>query len=130
PGGGERSAGLLPCDTLRGVCPTKSVALHGIRFAYVLGPARVLAGLRWTCESVTGAASRLDLRLGARIMSVLSQPEANGALIQHICARYRALLDGGVILDTVREPECGYYLLGRLGRREARDLLMNGEYFE
>lgn len=126
----ERSATLIRERTIRLVCPTKSLALHGIRYAYLLGPANILRTLRWICDNVTGSASAVDLWLARRIMQVLAGPDGNRDLVAHIAARYRLLLDTGFIREPVREPECGYYIFGKLGRAAPEDLLMNGSYFE
>lgn len=126
----ERTSTLLRERTIRLVCPTKSLALHGIRFAYLLGPADVLGPMRWICDGVTGSASVVDLRLAGRLMHVLALPEGNRQLTDYIRDRYSALIDTGFIRDPVREPECGYYVFGTLDRPVQGDLVMGGEYFE
>jgi hypothetical protein len=112
------------------ICPTKSLALHGIRFAYLLGPADILATLRWTCDSLTGSASAIDLRLAGQIMRVLLAENGNRGLIDYIQERYRSLRRDGCIVETVREPQCGYYVFGKVAGCRSGDLLMDAEYFD
>jgi aspartate/methionine/tyrosine aminotransferase len=116
--------------TIRLVCPTKSLALHGIRFAYLLGPAPLLGQLRWACDNVTGSASTFDLHGATRMMKVLSSPEGNWPLRKYIRTRYSQLLANGFIVRTACEPDCGYYVFGQMGCPLTTDLIMDGAYFE
>ena len=130
PASKERSTQLVRDQTIRLICPTKSLALHGIRFAYLLGPARLLDGLRWVCDNATGSASGFDLHAAVRLMEVLLTPDRNRHLGAYLRDRYTALRASNFITETAHEPDCGYYILGKLGRPEKTDLLMNGNYFE
>ena len=130
PASKERSTQLVREQTIRLICPTKSLALHGIRFAYLLGPARLLDGLRWACDNATGSASTFDLHAAARLMDVLLTADGNRQLVTYIRERYSALRANNFIAQTAHEPNCGYYVLGKLGRSEKTDLVMNGKYFE
>ncbi len=130
PASRERSTQLDREQTIRLICPTKSLALHGIRFAYLLGPARLLDGLRWVCDNATGSASTFDLHAAARLMDVLSTPDGNRHLVEHIRDRYSDLRASNFIARTAYEPDCGYYVLGKVGRSEKTDLVMDGNYFE
>jgi aspartate/methionine/tyrosine aminotransferase len=126
----EGSTRLVRDRTIRLICPTKSLAVHGIRFAYLLGPVQILKGLRWACDNVTGSASTFDLRAATRIMNVLLSPDRNRHLIAHIRGRYSALRANGFIESTVCEPDCGYYAFGRVSRSKRSDLVMDGRFFE
>ena len=126
----EGSTQLLRDQTIRLICPTKSLALHGIRFAYLLGPARFLKGLRWVCDNATGSASAFDLYVAVRLMDVLSSPDGNRHLLAHIHARYAELRANNFIVRTAHEPDCGYYVFGQVSRAERTDFVMGGNYFE
>ena len=126
----ERSAELNRDHTIRLICPTKSLALHGIRFAYLLGPARILESIRWTCDHVTGSVSAFDMLSAEKVMRVLSSPEGNRSLIEHVRARYSELRAIGYIERTIVEPDCGYYVFGKVSRAEKADLFMDSRYFE
>jgi aspartate/methionine/tyrosine aminotransferase len=116
--------------TIRLVCPTKCLALHGIRFAYLLGPAPLLQQLRWACDNVTGSASTFDLHAATRMMKIMSSPEGNWPLRDYIRTRYYQLLANGFIVRTACEPDCGYYVFGQTSCSSTTDLVMDGKYFE
>jgi len=126
----EGSTRLIRDQTIRLICPTKSLAIHGIRFAYLLGPARLLKGLRWVCDNTTGSASTFDLHTAAHLMDVLSSPDSNRHLLAYIRARYSELRNNNFISRTAYEPDCGYYVFGQVGRSERTDLFMGADYFE
>jgi len=126
----ERSTTLDRGLTIRLICPTKSVAVHGIRFAYLLSPARILRELRWVSQNVTGSSSRFDLHAAMRIMEVLSGPESNRDLVSYIRERYRKLAEEGFVNGPGIEPECSYYVFGRLAKPEPAGLFMGGAHFD
>lgn len=126
----EGSAELNREHTIRLICPTKSLALHGIRFAYLLGPARLLERIRWICDNITGSVSTFDMHCAKRIMRVLASPNGNRNLREYIVARYSELRANGYIERTIVEPNCGYYVFGNVSRREKLDLFLDCRYFE
>jgi aspartate/methionine/tyrosine aminotransferase len=128
----ERSSRLCRRQTLRLVSPTKALGLHGIRFAYLLGPADLLAELRWTCDTVSGAGSSSDLFAATSMMKVLVAPTGNQALREYIARRYLDLRSSGILSDVVVEPDCCYYVFGRLAVTPEMDRgpKMGSAYFD
>src|SRR4051812_7995818 len=87
----EPTAGLDPSLTLRTLCPTKALALHGLRFSYVICPPAMRDDLRYAYSNSMGPSSAFSAVLAARSMQVLLSDESNGKLLRHIRESYLAL---------------------------------------
>lgn len=97
----EHSASLNPSRTLRNLCPTKTVAVHGPRFAYCLVPAHLWEDLRYCYSNSAGSSSVFDHVAARAIMRSLNLAESNDKLLDLIQARYERLTELEVISDEV-----------------------------
>lgn len=127
---GEASAGLHPERTFRIVCPTKSLAVHGVRFAYMLLPPDERESIRYPAANLTGATGTANELDALRLMAVLNSPDSNRELCRFIERRHRALHAHGVIVAEAVAPEAGYFTFARLDEKVAGTaVLMDQRYF-
>ena len=109
--GPEASAGLDPDLTFRLVCPTKTLALHAFRFAYVVAPHDLAAGFRDFQGRLHGAASLNDRLFAHRAISVLAA-EGASVLWEFVKRRFGQLVSAGAFADYL-PPRCGYFVFAR-----------------
>jgi aspartate/methionine/tyrosine aminotransferase len=127
----EASSVLDPARTARLVCPTKALALHGERFAYLLFPPEWREEFRYACSNAGGAGSGSNLPAALAMMDILCSREHNTRLLNHIKGCYHRLVDSGQFTSRFGEPDCGYYLFGRYSDLKKRTLLtMDGRFFD
>ena len=127
---GELASGPVPAQTIRFVCPTKSLCIHGVRFAYLIMPEELLEDLGWFYCKVVAATSRHDVQAAHLLIDQLSSQQNNRPLTDLAQARYRLLADSGLLGDVIADPTCTYYAFGRL-RVDERDIVgMTPDYFE
>lgn len=126
----ELSTLLDPENTLRLVCPTKSLCAHGLRFAYVLSPSRLEEELGWVHTKFTGSSTKYDLVGAHLLMDQLMSAANNRDLVARVRSRYLALRDGGYIRSSVAEPDCTYYAFGAVSFDLVDALIMNRVHFE
>ncbi|GAA3142877.1 aminotransferase class I/II-fold pyridoxal phosphate-dependent enzyme [Streptomyces echinatus] len=110
--GPEATEWLDPDLTFRLVCPTKTLALHGFRFAYALVPERCATAFAELHGRLHGAAGLADRRFAHRAVAVLGAGDGALPLMRFAEARYRRLRAGGALPDAV-EPVGGYFVFGR-----------------
>lgn len=125
----ESTAHLLQDQTLRTVCPTKSVTAHGVRFSYVLAPSVMQEDLRYAYANSAGAGCVFDHEAGRQIMTVLNSRASNGALLRHIQAQYARCLEADVFRDPLG-AEATYFAFvqptGDLGKM----IVMDQDFFD
>ncbi|MEM9557186.1 MAG: aminotransferase class I/II-fold pyridoxal phosphate-dependent enzyme [Acidobacteriota bacterium] len=126
----EAASRLDPERTIRLVCPTKSLCVHGVRFAYLLLPAQLEQELAYCYCKLVAATSAFDISVAHRMMDQLLAPTSNRALTAYLQERYRDLRAAGIILDSLVEPSCTYYTFGRAGYESSSILSMGSSYFE
>ncbi|MGW1194748.1 aminotransferase class I/II-fold pyridoxal phosphate-dependent enzyme [Streptomyces sp. NPDC002536] len=126
---GEESATRLPGDlTLRMVCPTKYLSIHGYRCAHLLVPGHLRNELAELHINLHGDVAVSD-RLFAHRAADLMLGEGNGALIRHLRDRHRVLADSGAL--SARMPvETGFFLFARPRVPDRWFLALDGKYFE
>jgi aspartate/methionine/tyrosine aminotransferase len=126
----ELSAFLHRDRTFRIVCPTKSLAVHGVRFAYMLLPPQHRESIRYACSNVTGATGLANEHHALRLMSVLNSPDANQGLIEHIKTTHEKLVANGTLLAEAATPHASYYTFAKLPDDVLRDaVVMDQRYF-
>jgi aspartate/methionine/tyrosine aminotransferase len=97
---GELSS-RLPADlTFRVVCPTKALAIHGVRFSYMLLPSRLREEIRYPCSNLTGATGTFNDWAAVRMMEQMNSPARNTLLTEYIAYRHDSLLRAGIIVRT------------------------------
>ncbi len=127
--GQEATAALRRDLTIRNLCPTKTVAVHGPRFAYALLPARMWEDLRYAYANSAGSSSVFDHRSAIAIMDYLTSPHSNGPLLDLIADRYERLTATGAI----REPlgaEAAYFCFVTTPVAQDRLITMDQTFFD
>ncbi|MDT0442060.1 pyridoxal phosphate-dependent aminotransferase [Streptomyces johnsoniae] len=115
--------------TFRIVCPTKSLAVHGTRFAYLLLPPAFREPVRYACANITGATGTANEHFALRIMDVLDSDESNDLLVRHIRTQRTELISRGIIRSEAAPPEAGYYTFARLDEASMRDAIVMDQRF-
>jgi aspartate/methionine/tyrosine aminotransferase len=108
----EWSTALDPRLTYRLVCPTKALAIHGFRFAYLLVPAEHIGTVTHLHSCLHGAAGVADRAFAHRALAALASPEGNAPLLGYAQRRLEALCAADALREWV-EPECGYFVFAR-----------------
>jgi aspartate/methionine/tyrosine aminotransferase len=126
----EPTSTLVPEQTFRIVCPTKSLAVHGVRFAYMLVPPQMRESIRYPCSNITGATGLASEHFALRLMEVLNSPTGNRDLVGYIRTMHGRLRSAGVIISEARDPVASYYIFGEI-RRDIADyaLAMDERFF-
>ncbi|MFJ5921068.1 aminotransferase class I/II-fold pyridoxal phosphate-dependent enzyme [Kitasatospora sp. NPDC092948] len=125
---GEASARLPVEQTLRLVCPTKYLSIHGYRAAHLLVPTvlrRPLADLHINLHGDVAVSDRLFAHRAADLMLA----GGNADLVGHIRDNHRALAASGALAAEV-PAECGFFLFARPRASLERYLAMGAEFFE
>lgn len=125
----EASAELDPERTIRIVCPTKSLGMHGYRFAYAIVPPALRRPLLDMYETIHGSTSRGNVAFARAAMEILASPTSNRPLTSHIARRFGELSKLRAFNGVV-EPECGYFVFAEPTRLAPDALVMTGEHFE
>lgn len=105
----ERSIALDPDRTYRLVCPTKALALHGFRFAYLITPAHAAGTVIELHSRLHGAAGIADRTFAHQAIRALR--EGNDPLTEYAEERYRQLIDVGALTEWIT-PESGFFVFG------------------
>ncbi|WP_190109255.1 aminotransferase class I/II-fold pyridoxal phosphate-dependent enzyme [Streptomyces cinnamoneus] len=108
---GEASARLPAEHTLRMVCPTKYLSVHGYRCAHLLVPAALrqeLADLHINLHGDVAVSDRLFAHHAADLMIL----HGNADLVRHIRDNYARLTASGA-LAAWTPVETGFFLFGR-----------------
>jgi aspartate/methionine/tyrosine aminotransferase len=116
--------------TIRLVCPTKSLCVHGLRFSYLILPQELREDLGWAYCKLVAATSTADISTAHLLMDQLASAQNNRALTAYICAQYRKLVTAGVVRDVMMPPDCTYYVFGRPAFDTRDMIVMRGWHFE
>jgi aspartate/methionine/tyrosine aminotransferase len=127
----EQTSGLDRDLTYRVICPTKSLAVHGARFAYALMPSGWHWDIHHACSVITGANGSHAEAQAVRLMEVLNSAESNRRLARYIEQRYKDLRDSGVIVTEVAEPCASYYTFAKISAGGlSNTVTMDQRYFD
>lgn len=108
----ESTDRLDPDLTFRLVCPTKTLAMHGFRFAYAIVPDRHAAAFTELHKRLHGAAGLVDRLFAHRAVEVMGTDEGALPLMSFARDRCRQLLASGAVTEAV-QPESGFFVFGR-----------------
>ncbi|MEV0561442.1 aminotransferase class I/II-fold pyridoxal phosphate-dependent enzyme [Dactylosporangium sp. NPDC050588] len=108
----EMTSRLDPDLTFRLICPTKTLGLHGFRFAYAIVPERHYMDFTELHGRLHGAPGLADRRFAHRAVQVLASDEGALPLMTFAQDRYRRLWSARAVTQAV-EPSCGYFLFAR-----------------
>jgi aspartate/methionine/tyrosine aminotransferase len=104
----EATALLDPALTIRLVSPTKSLAVHGYRFSYVLIPQSIKPALSWTYNHIYGSCSADTIAFGRVAMQEAADRTITNKLTDVIAGRHRKLRGIGAIQSSIM-PDSGYF---------------------
>lgn len=124
----EVSAQLPPDQTLRMVCPTKFLSLHGYRCAWLLVPEQLRDKLAELHLNLHGEASLADRLFSHRACDVMLEG-GNHKLLHYVQRNYQRLLDKGAV-DGNFDVETGYFLFARPRTPRVCFLSMGQDFFE
>jgi aspartate/methionine/tyrosine aminotransferase len=124
----EATARLVPDQTLRMVCATKFLSLHGYRCAWLLAPQRLRDTLAELHLNLHGEVSLADRLFAHRACDVMLDG-GNRQLLRHIQCSYHRLMDTGAV-DGHFDVETGYFLFARPRVPRERFLSMGQDIFE
>lgn len=126
----ELSSLLDPGLTIRLVCPTKALALHGYRFSYALVPAALLASLGEAYSMLHGSGSVDGIACGKVAMHEITRGEITRSLLQTAAQCHTKLRVGGR-LSAPWTPGSGYFTFERVAPPvpAAGPSLMDGSFF-
>lgn len=125
----EETATLNKELTLRSVCPTKALALHGIRFSYTLLPKAYQEEMRYNYANSFGSSCIYSHEAAKHIMRVLNSPTSNFALLDYIQDRYRHYKGLGVFSDPIG-ADCTYFIFVRLLGDVKKYIMMDQDFFD
>jgi aspartate/methionine/tyrosine aminotransferase len=126
----ENTARLNPESTFRILCPTKSLAVHGYRFAYVLLPKDNLPDFARTHSNLHGSSNTSSLAFARQAISALRERSITNQLVTLIAERHSALRSKNRIGSSL-QPDCTYFVFERLNiGLPSSHGLMDGMFFE
>lgn len=124
----EASARLPADQTLRLVCPTKFLSLHGYRCAWLVVPQRLRDPLAELHLNLHGEVSLADRLFAHRACEVMLG-EGNHRLLDYVRQNYCRLVTKEVV-DEVFDVETGYFVFARLRAPKVEFLTMGQNFFE
>jgi len=125
---GEHSARLVPEQTIRLVCPTKYLSLHGYRSAYLIMPKHQRDEFAELHLNLHGDVSLSD-RLFAHQVCEVMVGSGNRALTLLAQKNYQRLVDGCAIQEHVN-IESGYFLFTKINMPCEQFLCLDQHFFE
>jgi aspartate/methionine/tyrosine aminotransferase len=111
--GVEKSAKFDRDSTIRIICPTKSLCVHGVRFAYGLAPPDFRQTLRYATAQISGASGEFNIMAATAMMDTLLSPTGNRDLVEYIAERRRDLQEW-LYTDLAEEPHASYYVFAKV----------------
>jgi aspartate/methionine/tyrosine aminotransferase len=109
----EPTSRLAPQLTFRLISPSKQVAIHGYRFAYLLAPEHTHADLAWISANICGPASAESIEFAHEAIDAISKRSITPKLIDLAASRFK-LLTGEGRIEANPAPSCGYSTFARI----------------
>lgn len=126
----EITASLDLASTYRVISPTKSLAIHGFRFAYCLLPNSQHRSFVQAYRNIFGSANSENLTFAHEAIAAMRDRHITDKLTALASHRHRRLRKQGIIFSRL-SPDRGYFVFEKLqGGRRSEDGLMDGPYFE
>jgi len=125
----EATARLDPLRTIRILCPTKTMALHGYRFAYALLPADIRSSFVHLHSTLYASASAESIAFARVAVREMQTRALTRKLVLFIAERHRRLRTAGKIAADWN-ADSGYFVFEQL-LVPGIDIkpLMDGSYF-
>jgi aspartate/methionine/tyrosine aminotransferase len=125
----ERTSEFIVDQTIRNLCPTKAVAVHGPRFAYAIVPPGMREELRYCYSNTAGSGSVFDRGASVSIMKWLNTQDSNQPLLDLVANRYRQLIDLGIMRDAVG-AQASYFCFVSTPVEDRHLITMNQDFFD
>jgi aspartate/methionine/tyrosine aminotransferase len=125
----EHSSMLEKSLTFRLVCPTKTLALHGVRFAYLLLPSESREDIRYAASNISGASGSINVMASHIVMKKLNSDQGNTKLLTYIKRRYE-YFRGRLFDNEIGQPTSSYYVFARPKISTEKCLLMDQDFFD
>lgn len=126
----EASSILDPSLTIRLVCPSKQLCIHGYRFSYLLVPAAYSRPLAWTYTSIFGPAPADSIAFGHEAIAAIRDGSISREIMRIASQRYTFMLNRKDIASSIK-PECGYFVFVRILKPLPDNYIcLDGSYFE
>nr|VFK38628.1 MAG: Aspartate/methionine/tyrosine aminotransferase [Candidatus Kentron sp. TC] len=127
----ELTASFNSEQTIRLICPTKILAIHGFRFSYLLMPEWIRNDIRYIFANTHGSTTAHNIRFAKRAMSILDSDLSNSDLIAYIRDRYSFLIENGWLRSEL-SPDSGYFVFSEPTKKSLSypQLSMGGDFFE
>lgn len=125
----EPTAALNPCNTVRLISPTKSLVIHGYRFAYALLPKQIKPILSNCYTNIAGSSTADNVAFAYEAVRAMRNRKLTEQLITRAANRH-AKLRGMHRIESPLKPEAGYFVFEKINIPMADDnLRMDGRYF-
>lgn len=125
----EPTATLDPAKSIRLISPTKSLVVHGYRFAYALMPRHIKSKFSNSYTNICGPASADSIAFASEAITAIGNRQLTTKLIKRAARRHRQLRRRRTIESSL-EPQSGYFVFEKLNVSVPDDRLkMTGEYF-
>lgn len=125
----EPTATLNKELTFRSICPTKALALHGIRFSYTLLPKSHQENMRYAYSNTLGSSCIYSHLAAKRIMQVLNSKTSNSELLTYIQQRYHFFMDHGLFEDPIH-AESTYFIFVKMLKKLPEYIVMDQDFFD
>lgn len=120
---------LIASQTIRNVCPTKQVAVHGVRFAYAIVPPEWHEELRYCYANTSGSGAVFDKVAASGIMRWLNGADSNSPLLEYIHSRYDSLTRHGYITDSIGAA-ASYFIFATVPVPAEKLIVMDQRFFD
>ena len=126
----ELTATLDPKHTVRLICPTKSLAAHGYRFAYATVPERMRSEMAHIYSNIYGSASIESLAFGRALPKLIIDRKICDSLAKSVAVRHKVLRSSQAI-NADWLANCGYFVYEKILRPLPEGTkLLGGSFFE
>ena len=126
----ELSAQFSPEWTVRLICPTKALAVHGYRFAYAALPADLRTTFAHIYTNIYGSSSIESLSFAKIAPGLMADGTITRSLMALVSERHKSLRERKKIAAPW-QPTCGYFIFERVTTEPPPGgFLMDGSYFQ
>lgn len=115
--------------TFRSICPTKALAIHGLRFSYTLLPGRHQEDMRYAYANSSGSACIYSDKAARRIMEVLNSEKSNSELLEYIMKQYHKYIGRSLFVDVIG-AEMTYFIFVRMLGDQSKYITMDQDFFD
>jgi len=115
--------------TFRSICPTKSLAIHGIRFSYTLLPKRHQEDMRYAYANLTGSVCIYSHKAALQIMKILNSNISNSELLNYIKQKYSEFVKRKIFVEDIG-AELGYFIFVKMLGDKSKFITMDQDFFD